>query len=506
MKLIDVGTPLRLTTDPAMDHWPVWSPDGRYIAFMRRQSIGLETIVLIPALGGPERKLGQVVDGLDWSPDGQYLAVTDRTSQSETNGIFVLSIETGERRRITSPPVESFGDSHPAFSPDGKAIAFFRPIKGGVEELFVVPMSGGEPRRLTFDNRRIYSLAWAPKSHDIIFSSDRDGSFHLWSISVAGGAPERVAAVGAEAFDLSVAREGSVLAYTQMYSDTNIWRFDVPQASEQGVAGGGKAPSKLITSSRHENSPGFSPDGKRIVFASDRSGSAEIWECDSDGTNPVQLTNFGGPVTGSPRYSPDGQQIAFDSRPGGQTDIFVISAEGGMARRLTMENSTDVVPSWSRDGQWIYFSSNRSGDRQIWKVRSDGGKAMQVTKEGGFEAFESPDGKFLYYTKERNIAGIWRVPVEGGDETLIPELQEVRNYRYWVVAESGIYFVPEKTVPRPTINFFNFATGKVTQVATPERPPVYGPGGLAVSPDGRWILYAQEDQTSSDIMLVTNFH
>jgi Tol biopolymer transport system component len=313
-----------------------------------------------------------------------------------------------------------------------------------------------------------------------------------------------VAEVGGLAFDISVAREGSRLAYTDRYSDTNIWRLEALPAAQKASTRRGSGPSKLITSSRGEDSPQFSPDGKKIVFASNRSGSWELWTCESDGSNPAQLTSFGGSVTGSPRYSPDGKQIAFDSRPAGQADIFIISAEGGRPRRLTMEDSTDVLPSWSRDGQSIYFSSNRGGDRQIWKVSAEGGPATQVTRHGGFEAFESSDGRFLYYTKERDVGGIWRVPVEGGEETLLPELREVRQYRYWVLTESGIYFVPETTSPRPTINFFNFTTGKVREVAKAERPMFYGPAGLAVSPDGHWILYAQEDQTSSDIMLVSN--
>src|SRR5262249_19697398 len=103
VKLLDVGKPLRLTTDPALDHGPVWSPDGRFIAFMRRQSIGTETVILIPALGGPERRVAQVADGLDWSPDGQYLLVADKSSPGEPNSISLLSIETGERRKLTEP-------------------------------------------------------------------------------------------------------------------------------------------------------------------------------------------------------------------------------------------------------------------------------------------------------------------------------------------------------------------------------------------------------------------
>jgi Tol biopolymer transport system component len=115
-----------------------------------------------------------------------------------------------------------------------------------------------------------------------------------------------------------------------------------------------------------------------------------------------------GPQTGSPRWSPDGRWIAFDSTKYGHRDIFVVAAEGGFLRRLTTEPSEDVRPNWSADGRWIYFGSDRGGDWQVWKVPSEGGAAVQVTRHGGREAFESLDGKFVYYTKQGPTAGIWR--------------------------------------------------------------------------------------------------
>src|SRR5207248_9673997 len=101
----------------------------------------------------------------------------------------------------------------------------------------------------------------------------------------------------------------------------------------------------------------------------------------------------------SPRWSPDGQQIAFDSRARGNADIFVMDPRGGPPHQLTNETSADVIPSWSRDGRWSYFASARSGPWEGWKMPSAGGPAAQVTRHGGFGAFESPEGKFVYYTK-----------------------------------------------------------------------------------------------------------
>lgn len=126
------------------------------------------------------------------------------------------------------------------------------------------------------------------------------------------------------------------------------------------------------------------------------------------------MTDFRKHLTGTPRWTPDGRHIAFDSRPEGSSDIYVIDAEGGTPRRVTTDNSQEVMPSWSRDGRWIYFTSNRGGSFEIWKVPPQGGELVQVTKNNGFYAFESSDGKSLFYSKSVTVGGVWRIPVEGG--------------------------------------------------------------------------------------------
>ena len=148
---------------------------------------------------------------------------------------------------------------------------------------------------------------------------------------------------------------------------------------------------------------------------SNRSGNWEIWVCDSDGSNPVQLTSFRGASVIFPRWSPDGGHIAFasDAEGDGEFHIWVTSANGGKPRRMTTDPANDGNPSWSRDGQWIYFDSHRTGEQQVWKIPDGGGDAIQVTRDGGFAALESPDGKFIYYTKDlegRAFGGFpWRV-------------------------------------------------------------------------------------------------
>jgi WD40-like Beta Propeller Repeat len=226
--------------------------------------------------------------------------------------------------------------------------------------------------------------------------------------------------------------------------------------------------------------------------------------CDANGLNLLQLTTFGGPLTGTPRWSPDGRRIAFDTVSEGHPNIHIIDANGGVPRRLTTEQADNVVPSWSNDGRWIYFASNRTGRWEVWKVPAHGGQAVQVTKQGGFAAFESPDGQSVYYAKGLNVAGLWRVPVNGGQETPVLEIPKAGYWGYWAMADKGI-FVVNTTAGRHALEFFDFATRRSKHVADLGREPQLGEPGLAVSPDGHSILYAQRDHGNSDIVLVENF-
>lgn len=514
VKLIDAGTPLRLTTNPAREWNPAWSPDSRYLAFIREsQRSERNGVYLIPALSGPERKLAEVARfeshlliygcGLSWSPDGKSLAVADRSSEAEPFGLFLLSVETGDKQRLTSPPAGYSGDYGPAFSRDGKRLAFARNA-GGSSDLYVMSLSGGEPQRLTFSSSYIFGLTWTADGSEIVFSTMGQSldSANLWRIPAAGGTPERMEAVGQRAINPVASRQGNRLAFVQVLSDLNIWRRRIPEATT-----GKAAPARLISSTYSDGSPQYSPDGKRIVFYSGRSGAPQIWVCEADGASPRQLTDLDHhhSDTGTPRWSPDGREIAFDSVEGGNRDIYVISAEGSRPRRLTTEVAEDMNPSWSHDGRWIYFGSNRNGSLQIWKLPVAGGQAVQVTKQGGFEGFESPDAKFFYYAKGRGIPGLWRLPVEGGAETFVLDHHQAGLWRSWAVVEQGIYFATAETGTRSLLEFFSFATSQITQIATLDKPIMKQSWGLCISPDGQWLLHTQFDQSGSDIMLMENF-
>ncbi|MCY7348046.1 MAG: winged helix-turn-helix domain-containing protein [Pyrinomonadaceae bacterium] len=498
VKLIGAGEPVRLTKSKADDLNPAFSPDGKTIAFIRSSGAGSE-LFLVPALGGAERKichLNSTRSSVSFAPDGLSLVVSDSEQSDGPNGIFLVNVENGDKRRLTVPP-EYTNDDAPRFSPDGQMIAFVRNFGAIVQELFVVDIGGGEPRRLTFDKTWIGGAAWSADGASIVIASRRqiNSQTNLWQISLKNDAPQFIAAGGKNSGKPAISPNGKTIAFVEEWQDTNIWRIETKGEPANNTF------RKLIASSRRDNSPHFSPDGARIVFSSDRTANFDIWIGDADGSNARQLTDLQNSPTGSPRFSPDGKLIVFDAQVAGNGDIFVVAADGGTIRRLTDSESFDFMPSWSADGRFVYFASNRTDTAQIWKMPLEGGEAVQITKNGGRESFASPDGTEIYYSKGDGVVGLWRVGADGGAETPIPELAEAAYWRYWTATRDGIYFVARAEQPPYKIKFYDFASRQLKEAAATDHSPIWVYPGLSASADGKTILYTQHDQNASSIML-----
>lgn len=500
--------PVRLTFAQQDEMHPVWSPDGRYIAFCRMtedlspfQRFG---IYIIPAAGGTPRKIIDAGEGVSWSPDGEMLAVAGVTPG--WGGIFLVVLKTGKRIQLTRST--GYIDALPVFSPNGRWIAFARFVTTSASEIFIVPSHGGPARQLTFDRQNTYGETWTADSKEIIISSNRrSGGESLWRIPISGGTPRQVsAALWGGMFYPSMPPQGDRLLYTESYKDTNIYASHGEGFSGRFAPARFSALTSLIASSRRDDSPNISPIDGRIAFVSKRTGDEEIWVSDRNGGNPKQLTSFGGAGTGTPRWSPDGRWIAFDSRAAGNPNIYVISALGGAPRRLTDAPFGNFMPSWSPDGKRIYFKSDRSGSDQIWWIRAAGGSPTQLTHAGACEAFASPDGKLVYYTK-RAWGPIWSVPADGGPEKPVPQLARFDAIRRsWGVTQEGIYFISKQQGPDQIVRFFSFATQKVSPLLTLEREPIWNYPDVALSSDGRTLLIARLDQETNDLMMMENFH
>ena len=513
VQLIGSESRLRLTTDPRDDYNPVWSPDGRWIAFFRGEpsELGLtltaRELRVIPSIGGSDRKLADIqaqdfLGGvyLAWAADSHALVTTDSPGKGQPDALFVFSVETGEKKQLTDPKPPVMADTSPAVSPDGRSLVFLRRTTWGSGELHLLSLgkdlaAAGDPMRLTPSAFRADYPVWMPGGDEIIFSAK--GS--LWKLVVPGkNEPMRIPYVGEDGLMPTISRpqpgKPARLAYVRSFTDENIWRIET---SAPGAPSGSE-PVVAISSTKSDIHCKNSPDGRRVAVTSTRTGDWEIWVSDPDGSNDLKLTSMNAQATGAPHWSPDGQLIAFASNVEGEFDIYVVPAAGGKPRRLTSNPAIDHSPTFSRDGKSIYFTSQRSGQYRIWKMPVAGEDAVLVTPSDAFVAFETLDGSSLYYASPSNVSPLWRMPTSGGEPVKV--LDGLLWWNFWLL-DKGAYYI-DNLGTETRLQYLNFVTGKSTTVA---RNLGNVQAGLTASPDGRTIFFARVDSSADDLMLVENF-
>jgi Tol biopolymer transport system component len=505
VKAVGSEPAVQVTKDPAVESFPAWSPDGSHIAFVRNGEV-----FLVSPLGGPERKAAESSGRVAWTPDGSALLLLQKTSAFGAQSVFRVSLANGRNQRLTFPRDISRGDLNMAISPDGRTLAFCRAETTEGCDLFLMPAGGGDPRRLTNDLKGIVGFAWTADGREIVFASNRQGPSQLWRIaarSTAGSYPSPVLVEGArdDARNPTISRN-SRLAYQQYRRNFDIQRVEIsgPEGTPKHRLGISKP---LIASTQLDAEPSWSPDGKRIAFKSNRSGSEELWVCDADSSNPFKLTSFGGPAVIFPRWSHDGGHLVFGALtgPSANFETYVIDAKGGAPQRISAPgHRTMAHPVFSHDGRWIYFIPGpRDGAVEAFRMPAEGGAELQITQHGAFRPEESPDGKLLYYGKYGKD-GLWSMPVSGGEERQVLDSISGMN---WTVSSEGIYYLLPATGPgaRNSVQFYSFKTAKTNQVGTVEGILSVDYSGISVSPDGRWLLYSYIADVSSDLIMVEHF-
>jgi serine/threonine protein kinase len=204
LKQIGVEPPSRLTNDPAWDGSPSWSPDGRFIAFLRVLSAVKRAIMVIPQRGGQERTIAEIAltgreqpltlgPYLSWTPDSKWLVCPAPVKGERVWALFLFSAETGEQRKLTSPPGEEAGDTAPAVSPDGRSLVYSRVSPDLVNSAIWLLRLGegyapsGREEKVQLANMTNIGAAWMPDGREIVFGSGTGSDFGLWRMSLFKG-------------------------------------------------------------------------------------------------------------------------------------------------------------------------------------------------------------------------------------------------------------------------------------------------------------------------------
>jgi eukaryotic-like serine/threonine-protein kinase len=510
---IGSGQPARrLTQDQAQDNYPAWSPDGKQIAFLRAKNPRVWEIRLIPAAGGVDHKLRDILLDTDanidshpllaWSPAADQLVFTHADQQARTR-LFVLTLQTGAVRALDLGSVQSImGDSAPAISPDGRWLAFRRAMGGYNAAIMVQPLKSGlepdgQPMGVSSPLANPAWPSWSPDSRHLIFA-DSNRIFE-WG---PGGIP-RLLYTSTTVFDGLAAAwpDGRLRAIASSRSaNFNIWSLPLDPSSHRASG----PPVRRVPSSASDDSVSFSPDGKRFAFTSNRTGSREIWMADRDGANLKQLTHLGASGAGYPRWSPDGKRIIFHAgMPGVPSQIYLLDPESRALRKLTNAPLGFIAPDWLPDGLHVVAWRNVNGEGQIFRVRLSDGLGEELF--AGTVPVLSLDRKRVLYGKFLEPGMFAR---STRDLLKSPEQEIVPDYRVTFTsglspAAGGVYYVAfTPHGDSRAFSYFDYATRHAIDVAPVPAARQYG---LTVSPDQRELLYSATNDPFGDDLIMLDF-
>jgi serine/threonine protein kinase/dipeptidyl aminopeptidase/acylaminoacyl peptidase len=444
-----------------------FSPGGEYLYYRLWDKKTPYALYEMNVFGGGARKLITDIDSMvTFSPDGRHFAFL---RGYPTNGVMAVLVAnadgTSERKLSTRKLVLGpFGD--PAWSPDGKIIAYPASNTDGNGDfmtLLEVRVADGSEKELS--SRRWYRvgrMAWLRDGSGIVFTAIEDvaGPSQIWYLSYPGGEVHRITHDLNEYLDLSLTADSSALVTVQYELVSNIWaapnentsranqitssRFDglgsiswtpdgkiVYDSAALGhldlwvIEANGTGEKQLTADAGNNSSPSVSPDGRYVVFVSDRTGTNHVWRIDADGSNPTQLTNGGG--ESSPQCSPNGRWVDFNSRSTG-TPLLKVPIDGGEPVPIA-EKPSDFV-AISPDGKWVASLHFEPAKTNTAIYPFEGGEPHQIMDINSCCFRWTPDGRSLAYVDDRNPSAVISQPIDGGPPRQLADFKPDRIFSF----------------------------------------------------------------------------
>lgn len=496
VRAVDGTKPIRVTREvggtPYHEHFPVWSPDGASIAFLRVRDDGECRVNVVSALGGVERTVYEcrpfVVDYFDWTPDGRHLVVSKQPDKPRGAPIRVtlLDIASGGVKTLDYGPTSTEHDIDPRVSPDGRWIAFRRGV-APFSDLYVMSIAGGTARRVTQLGSTIRGHDWMPDGRSLLFSSDHDGEQSLYTLDLESLAIETLGEEGSHFPDVATRRDR--VLFQRLASETHIVEFPVePGADKRDV----------IRSTASDMSAQFAPNDERIAFISTRSGQPAVWLHDpsSDATRLIAKPDRGFVVR--PRWSPDGTRVTFTARQGVEAVVYVVEVRSGQLQRINPPGTSGRYGNFTPDGTGILYSEEASDGWHVVRRTLEGNVREEYPGSlGGSDPVMSPDGKSIYYTKV-SVDGLFRLDLASRQERLVTKDIAYRNMDSWLLVGDHIWYLANSG-PRTGLFRLPVAGGEPERVRVVFSP--LGDSSLSLSPDRTRMLLTERGRDDSDLVL-----
>ncbi|MBV9926341.1 MAG: protein kinase [Acidobacteria bacterium] len=485
-----------------------FSPDGNYLYYLVSGAAGaVNELYRVSLLGGAARRINRGVDSaVTFAPDSRNYAFVRLDPKTKETAIVVAELDSdGERVLAVRKQPEEFRSV--AWSPDGQTVAYFffgTDAAGYYMHVGEARVSDGRESIISAARwRSILGLAWLPDRSGLLLSArDRASApgtpAQVWEVAYPSGESRQLTNDSNQFDSLSLTADGKTLVAMRGELRSNVWV----------VTGGDYAGARQATSGRENGNMGCAwlPDG-RLVYTSRASGYFDIWAANADGSDARQLT-IGTDANMYPAVSPDGRYIVFETNRGVGWSIWRMNADGGSPRELVHNPGQYTYPQVSADGRWAYYAApDASGKKVMWRVPLEGGAPEQVMRKETGSAPLSPDGSLLLYRYRENPDAPERVevaPSAGGEPVHVLDCPKDINPEPYALSWSpdgrAFVYVREKE------NVSNLWAqpldgGRPHALTDWKSDRVFW---VAWSRDGRQLAVARGD-TFYDVMLIKDF-